>query len=172
MTKSADDARLRKIGRQLEPEHLIGVLELFGAKASTFLLPAVERDERWRSDKQVCIPAEVADALVAILLSLPRSRAGRPKLWSFDIEDRVLTGLINDKPIRALAREISRATGQPSGSVRRRLQEIKAGGRIRELAALKKAGKLFPGTALSPGHRPLPGAAKPIGPSRRRPGAV
>ena len=48
-------------------------------------------------------------------------------------------GLLNDKPIRALAREISEVTGQSEPSTRRRLQEKNAGSELKELrAALSK----------------------------------
>ncbi len=48
-----------------------------------------------------------------------------------------LLDLAAGKKVNVVAREIAKATGQPEGSVRRRLQELKADGQFEEIAALK-----------------------------------
>jgi hypothetical protein len=140
MSKSEDDARLRKIGEQLDAEHLGKSLEHYGARASTLLLPGRERLVRWRSNDTVRIPLIVADEIAALLFSLPRSKAGRHKIWSTEIENRALRGLLDDKPVNVLAREISEETGQSDKSTRRRLQEMKKSGRFKELKVITRNG--------------------------------
>ena len=51
--------------------------------------------------------------------------------------------MLDGKPIRGLAREIAEKTGQPVPSVRRRLQEMKAGGRFKRMRARRKVSGLF-----------------------------
>jgi hypothetical protein len=141
MTKSVDDARLREIGGKYNAEILIGMLESLGAQASNVLLPVGEQIERWRSGGQIYISLGLADALAAALHSLPRKRTG--KLWSTTIESHAEHDLLDGKPIRALAREIAAKTGQPLASVRRRLQEMKAGGRFKRMQLRRKGHGLF-----------------------------
>jgi hypothetical protein len=141
MTEPVDDTRLREIAGQFKAEILIGILESLGARASTLLLPVDEQIERWRSEGQICISLEIADTLAAALHSLPQKRAG--KLWSTTIESHALFDLLDGKPIRGLAREIAEKTGQPVPSVRRRLQEMKAGGRFKRMRARRKVSGLF-----------------------------
>jgi len=142
--KIPDNARLLKIGKNLASsaaEHLAEALERAGAKASTFLLPNDERRERWlpMGRHDVCVPFALADAIAATLLALPRKKRGRRNQWPSHIEGMATRGLLNDKPIRALAREISEVTGQSEPSTRRRLQEKNAGSELKELrAALSK----------------------------------
>ena len=71
------------------------------------------------------IPHSAAAEIVAVLSSLPPGKAGRPKQWSLETEIRAIFSLLDGTPVKALAREIAKETGQPELSARRRLQELK-----------------------------------------------
>ena len=131
MTKAADDKRLREIGKQFEAKDLALHLETLGADASVFLRPAEERAARWGSAPPVYIPAAIADMIAAALLAVPRKRTGRRRLWLDRVYYAALLDLAAGKEVNVVAREIAKATGQPEGSCRRRLQELKAEGRVR-----------------------------------------
>ena len=159
--KISDDARLFEIGRRLaanEAQYLAGVLKSFGAKASTLLLPEDERLKRWTSTlngrpRRVCIPLMEADMIAAILLSLPRSVRGPGKQWSSDIRRAAWGGLIDDRKINPLAREISEKTGQPLSSTRRRLQEMKASDAFKEVKEIVERGKSLAAASRKPRPR-------------------
>jgi hypothetical protein len=142
MSKRADDARLRRLGKRRDPEYLLRNLERCGAEASALLLPPARRLARWESDETVRIPVVLADAIAALLFSLPRlGKTGRKKIWSADIENRALRGLLDGRPVNALAREISQETGQPMTSIRRRLQEMKNSDQLKKLRAIDPRAK-------------------------------
>ena len=141
MSKCADDARLRRLGKRRDPEDLLRNLERCGAEASALLLPPARRLARWESDDSVRIPVVIADCIAALLFSLPRlGKTGRKKIWSADIENRALRGLLDDKPVNGLAREISQETDQVVSSTRRRLQEMKKSGRLKKLKVITRNG--------------------------------
>lgn len=71
------------------------------------------------------IPRSAAAKIVAILSSLPPGKAGRPKLWSLETEIGAIFSLLDGRPVKALAREIAKDTGQPERSALRRLQQLK-----------------------------------------------
>ena len=71
------------------------------------------------------IPHSAAAEIVAVLSSLPPGKAGRPRQWSLETEIRAIFSLLDGTPVKALAREIAKETGQPELSARRRLQELK-----------------------------------------------
>ena len=125
MTKAADDKRLREIGKQFDAKDLALHLETLGADASVFLRPAEERAARWGSAPPVYIPAAIADMIAAALLAVPRKRTGRRRLWLDRVHYAALLDLAAGKEVNVVAREIAKATGQPEGSCRRRLQEFK-----------------------------------------------
>jgi Winged helix-turn-helix transcription repressor, HrcA DNA-binding len=137
MTKAADDIRLREIGKQFAAEDLALHLETLGADASVFLRPAEDRAARWGSAPPVYIPAAIADMIAAALLAVPRKRTGRRRLWLDRVYYAALLDLAAGKEVNVVAREIAKATGQAEGSCRHRLQELKAEGRVEEIAALK-----------------------------------
>ena len=93
----SDNAGLLEIGRSLaanEAPYLAGLLERFGAKASTLLLPEDERLKRLTSTDRVRIPLVEADMIAAILLSLAaESVRGPGKQWSSDIRGAAWGGL-------------------------------------------------------------------------------
>jgi hypothetical protein len=66
-----------------------------------------------------------AAEIVAILSSLPAGKAGRPKLWTFEIEISAIFKMLDGTPINVLAREIAKETGQLEPSARRRLRALK-----------------------------------------------
>ena len=141
MSKRADDVRLWKLGKRRDPEHLLRNLERCGAEASAFLLPSDKRLARWESDDTIRIPVVLADAIAALLFSLPRlGKTGRRKIWSADTENRALCGLLDDRPVNALAREISQETGQAVPSTRRRLQEMKNSDQLKKLKVITRNG--------------------------------
>lgn len=123
-----DNPRIKKIGKRfkLEAFDLADNLHSYGADASTYLLPLEERAKRWAAVDNVCIPAAFADALMALLLALPRPERGpgRRRLWSVSEAQQLRA---DGKSIRAIARIFSRRTGQPFESIRRRLQELFGG---------------------------------------------
>ena len=96
-------------------------------------IPAAERC----SPDYVTIPRLAAVMIASYLRSMPKGTSGRPDLWSSKIEEHAVSGLLFDRPIRALAREISEVTGQPEGSARRRLQKMNKCKRLKDLRALK-----------------------------------
>jgi hypothetical protein len=77
---------------------------------------------------EVTLPYWAANAIAAILLSLP-GRAGRPRR-----KQRALPDLSCGKSLNATAREIAEATGSKVSSVRRRLQEKQAHNRTKKPA--------------------------------------
>jgi hypothetical protein len=136
VSKPAGLARIRKIGKEFDAEALVMTLQKWGASASACLLPDDERDKRWKSADRITIPIEVADKIAAVLLSAPRKqKIGRRSDWPSQIWLHVVIALSAGQGVRELAREISEKTGQPFGSVRRRIQEAKAGELVKGLTA-------------------------------------
>ena len=114
---------------------LINILEGAGAVASR---PASDEPCDWFT-----IPSTAADALLDILHALPNATPGRPKGWTHSIELHAVIGLLYDRPVMLIAREIAAMTGQSVPTARRRLQEMKGGSRLKKLRAIKQAGEAF-----------------------------
>ncbi len=84
-----DDPRLQLIGKEFlaDAYQLVHDLEGYGADATAYLLSREEQYRRAeRMNHQVCIPVAFADALMALLLTLPRkgNRRGRRPRWSIE----------------------------------------------------------------------------------------
>ncbi len=82
-----DDPRLLRIGKQFADEayDLADNLNSYGADATACFLSDEQQYQRSeRMNHEVCIPVAFADALMALLLSLPRkgNRRGRRSVWS------------------------------------------------------------------------------------------
>jgi hypothetical protein len=107
----------------------------------TILQNAIEWYEA--SEKGVTISPAAAEGILAILRALPHSTPkGRPKPWTYFDEQHALKALLADAKVNELAREMARRTGQSEPSARRRLREMKASDRLKELrkaATRKKA---------------------------------
>ena len=71
------------------------------------------------------ISHSMATEIIAILSSLPRGKAGRPKLWTYETEIVAVLRMLDGAPVNALAREIAEETGQPKRSAERRLRALK-----------------------------------------------
>ena len=67
----------------------------------------------------------MAAEIVAILSSLPEGKAGRPKQWTAETEIHAIFGMLNGVPVKQLARDIAKETGQPMTSAERRLRALK-----------------------------------------------
>ena len=119
-----DKARLRAAVKRINIENLIKHLEWLGANALNILRPMDERRERLQSYPRICISPALVDTIVAILHLLPQR--GRPDLWSDEIKETAIMGLLANRPIWPLAKQIALATGQPAESVRSRLQKMNA----------------------------------------------
>jgi hypothetical protein len=122
MTKPADKARLRTAVNRINLKNLVKYLETLGADASNILRTREERMQRMRSEPIGVSPA-MLDNVVAVLRV--KAKVGRTSIWSREIEAEALIGLFNNKPIRALARQIAAKTGQSKDSVRTQLQNLK-----------------------------------------------
>jgi hypothetical protein len=136
-----NDPRLRRIGEGFAAEayDLASDLQNYGADASVLLLPKLQQRKLTATRRQeVCIPTSFADALMALLLSLPRpgwaskgtrnvginigtlsSQAGRRRTWSPSaVEDLVNRGWSK----RAAAKEEAGRTGTPVTTIERGMQ--------------------------------------------------
>lgn len=133
-----NDARLRKLGQNQDTEYLLMSLEHYGAKVSTLLLPLAEQLARSESGDTIQIPVMLADEIAAFLFSLLQRKPGPRKSWSADIEDRAMRGLLDDKPVNVLAREISQETGLAFSGTRRRLQEMKHSAQLKLLKMIPR----------------------------------
>ena len=98
-------------------------LEAYGADAMAWLMTN-EQLFRERACSSVEIPAELADALMVLLLWLPRSGKprGRRPLWSRDRAQKLLD---NGMKKRQIAKMFSKETGLPAENIRTRLRGLK-----------------------------------------------
>jgi hypothetical protein len=111
------DPRLREIGERQAADayEMAAELGTYGADASVLLL----RKGAWqpRRPHQVCIPTAFADALMALLLSLPRPQIGRRIInWS---PQRVQALLDSGMSLRAAAKKESERTGKEAEDIAR-----------------------------------------------------
>ena len=119
-TISLDDPRIRKLGKHFSREAYELAVELVSRGADLVRLkhPYLYRDDL-PDDGEVRIPAQFADILMAILLSLPRSKPGpRPKESTQKAQRLVAAGSSK----RSAAREVAREAGDLSENLRRRLR--------------------------------------------------
>jgi hypothetical protein len=117
---SRDDPRIRKFGRHLRREayELADNLAICGADLDRLRYPRLYQD--LPNDGMISIQAQLADILMAILLSLPRSKRGpRPKNPTRRARQLVAAGMSK----RAAARMVAEETGEPAENIRRRLRE-------------------------------------------------
>jgi len=124
-----DNPRLRRIGEKFAADayNMAHDLDGYGANALAWLMTDKQRDHRAeRMNYQICIPIAFADALMALLLSLPRSgnKRGRRPLWSIEEAKKLVN---SGRSKRSVARELSERTGLPIENIRRRLHGKKAG---------------------------------------------
>jgi hypothetical protein len=120
-TADWNDPRLREIGERQAADayEMAAELDTYGADASVLLL----RKGAWqpRRPHQVCIPTAFADALMAILLSLPRPRGatGRRRNWSpVAVQNSINRGMSQ----RAAAKQEAERTGVPAKTIERGMQ--------------------------------------------------
>jgi hypothetical protein len=123
-----DDPQLRRIGKTFADRayDLADSLDWYGADGRVYLLPVEQRAKRWEKIETISIPTAFADALMAMLLSLPRKggKRGRRPVWSIaEAQKRVNSG----EPKRKIAREFSEETGLNAESIRRQLRGKEAG---------------------------------------------
>jgi hypothetical protein len=127
-----DDPKLRRIGEKFVSDayRMAHDLDGYGADALAWLMTDEQRCQRWEDVDNISIPAAFADALVVLLLALPRkgSKRGRRALWSISEAQRLVD---SGRSIRSVAREFSERTGLPEGNIRRRLLRAKKAGTIR-----------------------------------------
>jgi hypothetical protein len=97
-----------------DAENLRQVLEWLGAQ-----LLMIEPHDK------IEISHVMAKEIVAILSSLPPGKAGRPKQWTHETEIRAVLRMVDGTPVKQLAREIAKETGQPKTSAERRLRALK-----------------------------------------------
>ena len=122
-----DDPRLLRIGKEFAKDayYMAHDLEGYGADAMAWLMTDEQLKQR-AEIHNIEIPVAFADALMVLLLSLPRSGAkrGRRPLWSVD-EARKLTDS-GAASKRKVAKMISERTGRDAENIRRRLRGRKA----------------------------------------------
>jgi hypothetical protein len=119
-----NDPRLREIGerRATDAYEMAAELNTYGADASVLLLSKAEQRSRKRPP-EVCIPTAFADALMAILLSLPRPQIGRrPLNWS---PQRVQASMQRGMSLRAAAKKEAGRTGKPAEDIARTMRAQK-----------------------------------------------
>ena len=103
-------------------------LEGYGADVLALLMTDEQRDHRARRvNYQIRIPVAFADALMALLLALPRkNKRGRRSLWSVKEAQQLVDSGISKRKVAQL---FSKQTGLPAENIRRRLRSKKAGKR-------------------------------------------
>jgi hypothetical protein len=121
-----NDPRLLRIGKEFAADAytMAEQLNRNGADATVWLLSKEEQHERNRAKNQVCIPAAFADALMAVLLALPRkgNKRGRRRRWTMD-EAQALYNIVGSKD--KVAQELSKQAGLRADSIRPRLRGLK-----------------------------------------------
>jgi hypothetical protein len=124
-TSDWNDPLLREIGAKFDAYDLASELETYGADASVLLLPEAEqRRLAGERPREVCIPTTFADALMALLLSLPRRHIGRPRNWSpYAVRSSMLRGM----SLRAAAKTESERTHKPAEDIERAFRLWRAG---------------------------------------------
>jgi hypothetical protein len=116
-TKDWNDPALRGIGAKFEAYDLASELESYGADAAALLLPTTEqRILAGERPTHITLPTAFADALMAFLLSLPRSDHGRPRDWSPQL---VEFSLKRGMSLRAAAKKEADRTGKPAEDIER-----------------------------------------------------
>jgi hypothetical protein len=124
-----DDPRLRRIGKKFRADayNMAHDLDGYGADVLAWLMTDEQRDHRAkRMNYQIRIPVAFADALMALLLSLPRTgnKPGRRPLWSIEEAQKLVNSGMSK---RKVAQMLSKETGLPAENIRRRLHSKKAG---------------------------------------------
>jgi hypothetical protein len=122
-TSDWNDPRLREIGTKFAADayEIASELHSYGADASVLLLR--KRDWQPRRPHQVCIPTACADALMALLLSLPRSDLGRPRNWAPQLLEASLDRGMSH---RAAAKKEAERTGKSAESIARSARRRRA----------------------------------------------
>jgi hypothetical protein len=114
-----DDAQILKLGKAMSRCALNFANELvsYGADLDRLRHPYSYQD--LPNDGKVCIPAESADLLLAVLLSLPRLERGRrPKTLTREARQLVAEG----KSKRGAAQMTAKTAGESAENIRRRLR--------------------------------------------------
>jgi hypothetical protein len=118
-TSDWNDPRLREIGAKfaLDAYDLASELDTYGADASVLLLPKAEQ-RRLAGERptHITLPTAFADALMALLLSLPRPDIGRPRGWS---PAAVQASMDKGMSLRAAAKQEAARTGKPREDIER-----------------------------------------------------
>jgi hypothetical protein len=111
------EAKIRELGEMMQHEapQLAKRLMECGADATSFYWPAGAQEFRYQHE--ICIPAAIADYLLAVMLSLSPRPRGRPAKKSTQAA-RVLAEMYSQ---RKAARTIAATTGENPEIVRVRL---------------------------------------------------
>jgi hypothetical protein len=117
-----NNPRLREIGKQFAAEgyELAQYLEDCGADAAVLLL-SVAAQRKLERPARITLPTTFADALMAILLSLPRpgGATGRRRNWSPVIVQNLINRGMSQ---RAAAKQEAERTGVPAKTIERGMQ--------------------------------------------------
>jgi hypothetical protein len=126
-TSDWNNPRLRQIGEQFAADayDLASELENYGADAAVLLLPGAEQRKLAASrPPDLVIPTALVDALMAILLSLPRPEEGRGRRRKWSPES--VQNLINrGMSLYAAARQETKRTGVPAETIERGMQKLR-----------------------------------------------
>jgi hypothetical protein len=122
-----DDPKILRIGKELAEDafNMADELGSYGADAEAYLMSEAERRRRAKnSEGGIRIPLAFADALMALLLALPRKgdKRGRRSLWSIARAQKLLDSGMSKHQI---AKQLSKETGLDADNIRSRLRKLK-----------------------------------------------
>jgi hypothetical protein len=123
-----DNPKILRIGKELaeDAHNMADELGNYGADAEFYLMSKEQKRERLMLHHHIEIPVAFADALMALLLALPRkgNKRGRRSNWSLARAQKLLNGGMSK---RQIAKQFSKETGQDADNIRPRLRKLKKG---------------------------------------------